>query len=359
TLTYKGYLFVASVPGYVLRYCQFFPVKSSEAWGEFHERAFNFFGGIFPTVIYDNDSVLVSKVLGRERKQTSFSLSLEEHYGFDSKFCNVASGNEKGAVENAVGYCRRNYLPGLPNFPDWNRVNTFLEESCKKEIKEGIHYKSKIPLQDSFESMQSKLIPLLPKKKWYKKSSSRVNSYQLITTNKKEYSVPEKYVGTYVNIFSSVFDIRILKNHEVIAQHSRIYNEPSVLQLDHYLDQLKYKPSALWDCQAVQKHTFDPNILEIWNRLEQRHNKKEANYQFVKILLLGRKYSQNDLQDAIKLSLLYGAIDSSAVENIICQMNTKQPYFDIEGVKSLLPNIKITSWDFDLNVYKELSKGVF
>jgi len=36
----KGYLFLASVPGQALRYCQIFPVKSREAWGEFHERAF-------------------------------------------------------------------------------------------------------------------------------------------------------------------------------------------------------------------------------------------------------------------------------------------------------------------------------
>ena len=41
----KEYLFVASVPGQVLRYCQAFPIKATEAWGEFHERAFQFFGG--------------------------------------------------------------------------------------------------------------------------------------------------------------------------------------------------------------------------------------------------------------------------------------------------------------------------
>jgi hypothetical protein len=32
------------------------------------------------------------------------------HYGFKSVYCNPASGNEKGSVENAVGYVRRNLL---------------------------------------------------------------------------------------------------------------------------------------------------------------------------------------------------------------------------------------------------------
>ena len=36
------YLFVASIPGEVLGSCQLFPVKSGEAWGEFHERVFRF-----------------------------------------------------------------------------------------------------------------------------------------------------------------------------------------------------------------------------------------------------------------------------------------------------------------------------
>ena len=72
----KGYIFVASVPGSAIRFCQAYPTKSQEAWGAFHEEMFRFFGGIFPEVIYDNDSVLVKKVLGHERLQTTFSHNL-------------------------------------------------------------------------------------------------------------------------------------------------------------------------------------------------------------------------------------------------------------------------------------------
>ena len=76
----KGYLFVCSIPGEVLRYCQVFPAKSSEAWGGFHERSYRFFGGVLPISVYDNDTVLVEQVLGSDRKQTRFSHALEEHY---------------------------------------------------------------------------------------------------------------------------------------------------------------------------------------------------------------------------------------------------------------------------------------
>ena len=53
------YLFVMSAPGTTLSYCQLFMTKAQEAWGEFHERGFRFFNGIFPRIIYDNDTVLI------------------------------------------------------------------------------------------------------------------------------------------------------------------------------------------------------------------------------------------------------------------------------------------------------------
>lgn len=170
-----GYLFVASVPGQVLRYCQIFPTKSAESWGEFHERAFRFFGGAFPKVIYDNDSVLVKKIIGRERKQTSFSLSLEEHYGFESRFCNPAAGNEKGAVENSVGYCRRNFLAGLPSFTDWNTANGSLGRLCVKDIETRRHYKTEESLSSLFSRLKEILQILPSKKEWYKQSDCRVS----------------------------------------------------------------------------------------------------------------------------------------------------------------------------------------
>ena len=45
------------------------------------------------------------------------------HYGFKSKFCNSASGNEKEHVENKVGYTRRNLFVPAPNFDSLSAFN--------------------------------------------------------------------------------------------------------------------------------------------------------------------------------------------------------------------------------------------
>ena len=124
-----GYLFVGSLPGLTIRYCQMYPVKAQQAWGTFHEKTFSYFGGIFSEATYDNDCVLIKEVLGTEHKQTDFSLFWEHHYGFSSNFCNRGAGNEKGSVENAVGFCRRNYLAALPKFLNWTELNDHLEKN--------------------------------------------------------------------------------------------------------------------------------------------------------------------------------------------------------------------------------------
>jgi hypothetical protein len=172
---------------------------------------------------------MVRPILGNEKRQTSFSLSLEEHFGFESHFCNVASGNEKGAVENAVGYCRRNFLPGLPTFDNWDLANQYLEDCSLKNISEGRHYKTDKPLILAFNELKNRLIPLPPRKSWCKSLDCRVDSCQLASIDHHQYSVPEKYIGASVRVLLDIFQIKIFKDDEMIAMHKRQYgNEDSV-----------------------------------------------------------------------------------------------------------------------------------
>ena len=351
----KGYLFVASVPGQVLRYCQIFPTKASEAWGEFHERALNFFGGIFSRVIYDNDTVLIKKVLGNEREQTSFSLSLEEHYGFESHFCNLAAGNEKGAVENGVGYCRRRFLAGYPTFTNWETANDLLSSCCKKDIEQGVHYKTQEKLSSLFEKTNKQLSPLPPKKKWCRWVECRVDQCQLITIDNHQYSVPEKFVGCRMRVALTTNEIEIYKDTEKIANHQREYGKKDSLQIDHYLDQLFKKPAAVPYAKVIAQNDFHPNLKEMRNKLLEKYGTKEANRQFVSILLLRRQWSQEKLLIGVEKALEWGAIDYAAVETILRQTQLSKP--TPQNSQSLIP-FKEISWGFDLSPYAELCDEV-
>lgn len=70
--------------------------------------ALEFFGGVVRRVLFDNAKVAVKSGTGRKAIPQEAYAALAAHYCFDSVFCNARSGNEKGLVENLVGWTRRN-----------------------------------------------------------------------------------------------------------------------------------------------------------------------------------------------------------------------------------------------------------
>src|SRR6202011_5321090 len=107
-----------------LRKLQFFAMRSmasgdafhraytnatQQALLEAHEHAFDYFGGVFRTLRYDNMTSVVKKILrGRQRVETDRIIAFRSHWGYLSEYCNPARGNEKGGVEGELGRFRRN-----------------------------------------------------------------------------------------------------------------------------------------------------------------------------------------------------------------------------------------------------------
>jgi len=360
------YLFVISVPGATLRFCQLFATKAQESWGEFHEKAFRFFNGRFPRLIYDNDTVLI-KFEDKNPSMTNFALHLIEHYEFESNFCNPASGNEKGSVENGVGFCRRNYLNGCPNFVDLQEANTYLEKQCHQEITNGIHHKNEKPLAIIKEEVQKMLMPLLPARKWRRWEQRRVNSYQLIEVDGHCYSVPEKFLLIYLRVGIGAFVIEIFNGEEFIVAHERKFvpGDDSLL-LDHYLDQLCKKPGALWDCKAMQELANDEVLLELWEKLMERYPKlsnkntekfRAAQTNFIEVLMLRKHYQEAEWKCAIKKALECGVTEAAAIECIIRGLITpKIPVEAERAVHDKLSHLHILSWKCDLSSYTQLEK---
>jgi transposase len=75
-----------------------------------------------------------------EREITDGFRRLQCHFGFESNFCNPASGHEKGSVETYVGYSRRNYFVPVPEISDLIEYNRSLLEKCDKDLNRE-HYK--------------------------------------------------------------------------------------------------------------------------------------------------------------------------------------------------------------------------
>ena len=347
----KGYLFVASVPGAAIRFCQVYLTKAQEAWGEFHDNCFRYFGGVFPYCTYDNDGAICIPGKGVSNQ---FMNDMENYYNFEAIFCNRAAGWEKGSVENGVGYCRRNYLPGLPSFETMNSLNNYLK-MCSHQDLEGSHYKENVTKEVLYEGLQKNLLSLPDRKKWEKIASLQVNSLQAVKYDCYQYSVPERFVGATLKAIISVDAIVLFSGDEKIYEHQRFYYEKiDALIFEHYLDQLSRKPGAWKFSKVVQCATFSNDLNEIKERLAAKLDEKHATKEFIQILLLKRATPYELFDVALKMALSYGGINSNAISLIIKQLEIGEKMANCPD--ELLPeNLLVHKMtDYDLKIYQQL-----
>ena len=130
----KGYALTVSFPQSNKGYTQFYPSQNQECLLEGLKRVFEHIGGVPPRLRFDNMSTAVVKVLeGGERELTEGFTRFMLHYRFRAEFCNPASGNEKGNVENKVGYSRRNAFVPVPTVSSFEEFNERLWEWCEND----------------------------------------------------------------------------------------------------------------------------------------------------------------------------------------------------------------------------------
>jgi transposase len=80
-----------------------FPAENTESFLEGHNRAFEHFGGVPRTILYDNTRIAVAQIAGDgERKPTRAFSELQSHCLFEAKFGRPGQGNDKGNVEGLV-----------------------------------------------------------------------------------------------------------------------------------------------------------------------------------------------------------------------------------------------------------------
>src|SRR5690606_15820594 len=94
-----------------------------------------------------------------EREQQENFARLRTHYVFAARFCNPSSGNEKGMVENLVGYARRNFLVPVPAASSLDELNNMLLSRCSAHRKRKKHRRTET-VQQLLEAERSHRSPL-------------------------------------------------------------------------------------------------------------------------------------------------------------------------------------------------------
>lgn len=107
---------------------------TQQAFLEAHEHAFDYFGGVFRLLRYDNLASAVRKILrGHRREETVRFVAFRSHWRFTAEFCTPGEGHEKGGVEGEGGYFRRNHLVPVPSVADLDALNALLLAGCRHD----------------------------------------------------------------------------------------------------------------------------------------------------------------------------------------------------------------------------------
>ncbi|MFP5248571.1 MAG: IS21 family transposase, partial [Acidobacteriota bacterium] len=130
----KAYIFCMRSMASGAAFHRAYPHATQQAFLEAHELAFQWFGGVFRLLRFDNISSAVKTILrGRQREETTRFIAFRSHWGFRAEFCTPGEGHEKGGVEGEGGQFRRNHLVPVPKVRNLEELNRHLESASVEE----------------------------------------------------------------------------------------------------------------------------------------------------------------------------------------------------------------------------------
>jgi transposase len=266
-----------------------YPAETTEAFCDGHVRAFQFFGGVPKSILYDNTKIAVARILGDGRRQRTRVFSeLQSHYLFVDRFGRPGKGNDKGKVEGLVGYARRNFLVPIPVFESFDALNVHLMESCRKRLADRLRgHDGTIGerLQRDLAVFQT---PLPAPYDACEKKPGSVSSVSLVRYRCNDYSVPTAYGHQKVLIRGYVHEVVISCGTEIIARHPRSYErEDFVFDPLHYLALIEQKTNALDQAAPLSGWNLPDEFATLRRLLEARMGKK-GKRDFVQVLRLMR-----------------------------------------------------------------------
>lgn len=303
---------------------------TQQALLEGHEYAFDYFGGVFRTLRYDNMASLVKKILrGRQRLETDRVISFRSHWGYQSEYCNPASGNEKGGVEGELGWFRRNCLVPMPESATLAALNEQLRAACVANRSRTIRGKSMTVGQASHHE-RTFLLPLA-------KEGFPLEEvlYPLVVDGKGRVKVKTNWYsaplppGLRVTAVVWPSEIEIRHDNRSAARHPRCYGRGhQFLNLEHYLDVLEKKPGAMAGSTPLQQWRQAgrwPECLDrMWRHLEQRHGKSGGTREMITLVRVGSVEGWDRLIAAVQEALRLGVTDAAAVLHILRMPDPEQ-----------------------------------
>jgi hypothetical protein len=309
-----------------------YPAEVAEAFCEGHVAAFDFFGGIPRSILYDNTKLAVAQILGDGKRERSRMFStLQSHYLFEDKFGRPGKGNDKGKVEGLVGYVRRHFMVPMPVADSFDAMNARFLEQCvarRQAVLRGNSQNIGFRMQADLAAFMP--LPAVPFDPCHM-VTGRASSMSLVRYRTNDYSVPTAYAHQEVVIKGYVDRVAVICRGEQIAVHPRSYErEDFIANPLHYLALLEQKPRALDQAAPLDGWVLAEPMHRI-RRLMEARSGKEGRREFIQVLRLCERFEQSLVEWAVARALELGAISFDAVKMIaLARLERRPPRLDLQ-----------------------------
>jgi transposase len=303
-----------------------FPRQRQEAFLAGHVAAFHHFGGVPHRLAYDNLKAAVQRILtGRHRQQQERFVVFRSHYLFESRFCTPGAGNEKGRVEEGVGYARRNFIGPELVADDYDDLNEQLRQACLADDQRRV---ARQP-ETIYQAWQTELKHLrpLPASDYdcCLQRSARLNGYSQVVVETNRYSVPVDKAERKIQVKLYPFQIELFgsQQREPIAVHPRCYErEQDILEPLHYLPLLAQRPGALDHAKPIRQwRTTWPTIYEqLLARLQQQWPEGRGVREFIGVLQLHQHHPAALVEKAVRQAWEYNCAHLDGVRLCLNQL---------------------------------------
>ena len=287
-------------------FLEVFPTQRQEAFLLGQRHAFEFWGGVPRSVVYDNLKAAVAQILdGHSRSEHERFVHFRSVYRFEALFANVRSGWEKGSVENLVGYARRTYLVPIPqvaSLEELPALNALLRERCLED-QQRIMAGQTASIAARLTVERAYLGPLPP----HAPEIGVVREVVVRSTGQVRfeanvYSVPIQYAYRRLMLKADPFHVRLYADDALVATHPRSYAKGEVMEdWRHYVQVLLEKPFALPFASAIRRALASGDLPTHWERLRQDlvARRTDGNHEFARLLELATTHPFAEVNDAL------------------------------------------------------------
>lgn len=338
----KLHYFAMALPHSDAFFIKAYPAETTEALCDGHVSAFAFFGGVPLSILFDNTTLAVAKILGDgTRKRTIAFSELQSHYLFEDRFGRPGKGNDKGNVEGVIGFGRRNFLVPMPRFESFEALNAWLEEQCLKRQDAVLRGHSETIGERLLRDLDALMV--LPPTPYdaCEKVSTRATSLSMVRYRGNDYSVPVAYAHHEVQVRGYVGEVVIGAGTEVIARHRRSYEKADMI-FDplHFLPLLEQKVGALDQAAPLQGWELPQEFATLRRLLEARMG-KPGKREYVQVLRLLETFEMDHVHGAVRQALDLGAIGYDAVKHLVlCRIERRPPRLDLD-IYPYLPRARV------------------